>query len=84
MVIELLRSPDSTASDLAEALDVSAPTVSKYAGELETHGLLSREDGYSLVRPESVLLLLVRHAESFGRQTVSLANEADELVVYDA
>lgn len=83
MVIELLRSPDSTASELADALGVSAPTVSKYAGELETHGLLTREDGYSLVRPESILILLVSHADSFGRDAISLANEADELVVYD-
>lgn len=83
MILELLRSPDAGANDLATALDVSPPTISKYAGELETHGLLSREDGYSLVRPETVLLLVVSHAESFGSDAVSLADEADQLLVYD-
>ncbi|MFC3957225.1 winged helix-turn-helix transcriptional regulator [Halovivax cerinus] len=83
MIIELLKSPNAGASELAETLDVSAPTVSKYAGELESQGLLSREDGYALLRPESILLLLVSHADSFGSDAISLAKEADRFVVYD-
>lgn len=84
MVIELLRDPEASPSELADTLDVSAPTVSKYAAELEERGLLSREDGYALVRPASVLVLLVRHADSFGADAVALASEADRLLSYDA
>ncbi|MCU4925363.1 winged helix-turn-helix transcriptional regulator [Halobacteria archaeon AArc-dxtr1] len=83
MVIELLRDPDASAGDLADALDVSPPTVSKYAGELEEAGLLSREDGYAVERPETVLLLLVRHADSFGSHARTFAREANELLTYD-
>lgn len=82
MLIELLRRPDVTASGLASVLDVSAPTVSKYAGELEEAGLLSREDGYAVERPETVLLLVVRYADSFGGRATDLATEANELLRY--
>ncbi|WP_435195831.1 winged helix-turn-helix transcriptional regulator [Natronomonas sp. EA1] len=83
MVIALLRDPDATGADIAEAADVSRPTVSKYAAELESAGLLSREDGYRIERPETLLMLLVRYADSFGSDAVALAGEADELVRYD-
>ena len=82
MLIELLRNPDVTASELADTLDVSSPTVSKYAAELDEQGLLNREDGYELERPETTLVVVCRHADSFGRAAVSLAREADDLVVY--
>lgn len=83
MLIELLRDPDSSAGDLAKSLEVSPPTVSKYAGKLEEAGLLSREDGYSVERPTTVLLLLVRHADSFGERATTLARESDALLTYD-
>ncbi|ELZ25992.1 MULTISPECIES: winged helix-turn-helix transcriptional regulator [Natrinema] len=82
MLIELLSNPDATAGDLAEALDVSAPTVSKYAGQLEDAGLLSRDDGYAVERPETVLILVVGHADSFGDRARSLARNADQLLDY--
>jgi predicted transcriptional regulator len=83
MVVALLRNPDVSAGGLADALDVSRPTVSKHAARLESAGLLSREDGYELVDPETMLLLLVRHADSFGDAAAALAAEADELLSYD-
>ncbi|ELY51220.1 winged helix-turn-helix transcriptional regulator [Natronococcus jeotgali] len=83
MLVELLLAPESTAGDLADALEVSAPTVSKYAGELEDAGLLSREDGYALERPATVLVLVVRHADSFGDRARRLARDADQYVAYD-
>ena len=83
MLVELLLDPDATGGELAERLDVSRATVSKYAGELESAGLLSREDGYSVVRPESVLMLAVRYADSFDERTTKLAAKADSLVTYD-
>ncbi|GAB3018775.1 winged helix-turn-helix transcriptional regulator [Natronobiforma cellulositropha] len=83
MLIELLRNPAVTASDLAAALEVSPPTVSKYAGELEEAGLLTRDDGYTVERPETILLLLVRHADSFGERGEALATDADALIAYD-
>lgn len=83
MLILLLLDPETSASDLASILDVSRPTVSKYAKELEEAGLLSRDGGYAVERPETVLTLVVRYADSFGSEAVALANEADSLVQYD-
>ncbi|WP_254528093.1 winged helix-turn-helix transcriptional regulator [Natrinema gelatinilyticum] len=83
MLIELLLNPDVTAGDLATALDVSPPTVSKYAGELEEAGLLSRDSGYTVERPETVLVLVVRHADSFGTRARTLARKADQFLTYD-
>lgn len=83
MLIELLRSPEATGSELADAVDVSRPTVSKYAGELESVDLLSREDGYAVVRPETVLTLIVRYADSFDEDAAAFATEANDLIQYD-
>ncbi|WP_255150721.1 winged helix-turn-helix transcriptional regulator [Halorarius halobius] len=83
MVVALLRDPEATGGDLAEQLGVSRPTISKYAAELESAGLLSREDGYSVERPEKLLMLVVRYADSFGEDATEFAAEADGLVAYD-
>ncbi|HKL28499.1 MAG TPA: winged helix-turn-helix transcriptional regulator [Natrialbaceae archaeon] len=83
MLIELLRDPDATGSDLAEALDVSRATVSKYAGELEDAGLITREDGYAVREPETILVLVVRYADSFDDRAADLAASASDLVTYD-
>jgi DNA-binding MarR family transcriptional regulator len=83
MLIELLRDPDATGSDLAEALDVSRATVSKYAGELEDAGLIARDDGYAVREPETVLVLVVRYADSFDDRAAEFAADADGLVSYD-
>lgn len=83
MFITLLRDPETSASDLAHTLGVSRPTVSKYAKELEEAELLSRDNGYAVERPETVLTLLVRYADSFGSDAVALAADADSLVRYD-
>ena len=82
LVVGLLKDPDATGTELAARLDVSAPTVSKHAAALADAGLLDRSDGYTLTRPETTLLLLVRFADSFGADAVALAAEADELVAY--
>lgn len=83
MLITLLLDPETSASDLANSIDVSRPTVSKYAKDLEEAGLLSRDSSYTVEQPETVLTLVVRYAESFGPEAVALANEADSLVRYD-
>jgi predicted transcriptional regulator len=83
MVMALLTDPTLPASELADRLAVSRPTVSKYAGELESAGLLSRMDGYVLERPATLLMLLVRYADSFGEETVAFAANADKLVRFD-
>jgi len=83
MLVTLLADPSASASDLAAELDVSRPTVSKYAGELEAAGLLSREDGYAVAAPETVLMLVVGYADSFDERAAALAREAAELVSFD-
>jgi predicted transcriptional regulator len=83
MLLALLRDPETTPSALAAELDVSRPTISKYAGELEAAGLLSRDDGYAVEAPETVLLLVVGYADSFDEQAVALARDAADLVTFD-
>ena len=83
MVIELLRNPGASGSELATALDVSAPTISRYAAELADAGLLVSDDGYRLVDSETILLLLVRYADSFDDEAVALAAEAADLISLD-
>lgn len=82
MLIALLGAPDSSGSEIAETAGVSRSTISKYAAELESAGLLSRADGYRIRRPETLLTLVVRYADSFGAAAVAFAGEADEFVQY--
>ncbi|MGM0591021.1 MAG: winged helix-turn-helix transcriptional regulator [Halobacteriota archaeon] len=83
MLVELLRNPAATGTDLADALDVSRATVSTYAGELDAAGLLSREDGYAVREPETLITLLLRYAESFDANVVAFADEATDLIRFD-
>jgi len=83
MVVALLRDPELSGAALADRLDVSRPTVSNYAASLAEAGLLAREDGYELQRPETLLVLLVGYADSFDADVQALAAEADDLLSYD-
>jgi len=83
MVLALLRDPDASGKQLADRLGVSRPTVSKWAGELESAGLLSTGEGYALAEPERLLLLVVRYGDSFGADAAAVADEAADLVAYD-
>ncbi|MFB6220703.1 MAG: winged helix-turn-helix transcriptional regulator [Halolamina sp.] len=83
MILELLREPDATGAALADALSVSRATVSNHAARLESAGLLSREDGYSLERPETLITLVVRYADSFDAEAAAFAAEADDLLRYE-
>jgi predicted transcriptional regulator len=83
MVMALLATPDAAGADIAESAGVSRSTVSKYAAELEEAGLLSREDGYEVRRPETLLTLVVRYADSFDDDAMAFAGQADDLVRYD-
>lgn len=80
MLIALLRDPDASGSDLADAADVSGATVSTYARELESVGLLDRTDGYAVRRSETVLVLLIRYADSFDEAAKTLATDAPGLI----
>lgn len=84
MIIALLRDPEITANELADEIGVSNPTVSKHASCMEESGLLARENGYELQHPETVMMLVVRYANSFGEDAVAFSAEADEYVEYDA
>ena len=83
MLLALLREPKSTGAALADALGVSRATVSNYAADLEAAALLSREDGYRVERPETVITLVVRFADSFDDDAVAFADEAADLIRYD-
>jgi predicted transcriptional regulator len=83
MLLELLKNPEATGSELAAQLDVSRPTVSGYAVDLDDAGLLSRDGGYAVERPETILTLVVRYADSLGPEAVAVADDADALLRYD-
>jgi len=83
MLVMLLREPSASGGEMADDAGVSRSTVSKYATKLESAGLLARTDGYEIERPETLLTLVVRYADSFGPEAVELAGDADELVQYD-
>jgi HTH domain. len=82
MLVALLEDPSTTAGELATRLGVSRPAVSKYAAQLDEAGLLSRAD-YTVSAPETVLLLLVRYADSFDEDAARLADAAPDLVSYE-
>ncbi|MFT4923382.1 MAG: putative transcriptional regulator [Haloarculaceae archaeon] len=82
MIVALLSDPSVSARAIADRLDVSRPTISTYARDLEEAGLLSRTDGYAIEQPETLLLLLVQYADSFDEDVVELAARADELIAY--
>ncbi|ELZ72483.1 MULTISPECIES: winged helix-turn-helix transcriptional regulator [Haloferax] len=83
MLVHLLRDPAATGSELAARLGVSRATVSTYAKELDAVGLLSREDGYAVRNPETVITLLIRYADSFGSDAAAFADDAAELIRFD-
>ncbi|WP_303299575.1 winged helix-turn-helix transcriptional regulator [Haloferax volcanii] len=83
MLVHLLRDPAATGSELAALLGVSRATVSTYAKELDAVGLLSREDGYAVRNPETVITLLIRYADSFGSDAAAFADDAAELIRFD-
>lgn len=83
MVVELLRNPDATGAELASTLGVSQASVSKYAAQLDDAGILSREDGYRVERPETLITLLVRYADSFDARTAEFAGDAADLLSYE-
>lgn len=83
MLIELLCDPDATGSDLATRLDVSRATVSTYARKLDEAGLLSRDDGYAVRRPETIITLLIRYADSFGPDAAAFADDAAGVIRFD-
>jgi DNA-binding transcriptional ArsR family regulator len=80
IVISLLQDPSVSASTLAVRVDVSPSTISKYTGELRDAGLLREGGEYQLVDPETMLVLLVRYADSFGSEAVMLAKDAAGLI----
>lgn len=83
MLVHLLRDPAATGSELAARLGVSRATVSTYAKELDAVGLLSREDGYAVRNPETVITLLIRYADSFGSDAAAFADDAADLIRFD-
>ena len=83
MLIALLEG-DRSPTEIAGRVGVSRPTVSKHATTLEEAGLLTRQPEYAVVEPETVLVLLVRYADSFGEDAARLADQAPNLFDYDA
>lgn len=80
IIISVLRDPSVSAGTLASQVEVSPSTISKYTAELREAGLLVESSEYRLVNPESILVLLVRYADSFDSDAVMLARNAAELI----
>jgi len=83
MMIHWLRDPSASGVTLADRIGVSRATISQRASDLETAGLLDRTDEPRLQRPETLLVLIVRYAGSFGPDALDLAADADQLVRID-
>jgi predicted transcriptional regulator len=83
MVLALLDKPGLSGVELAESVGVSRATISRTAADLEEAGLLAREEGYRVERPETVLMLVVSYADSFGADAAAFAAEAAELVSFE-
>lgn len=83
MLLALLDDPGMTGASLADAVGVSRPTISKHASALAEAGLLERDEGYRVRKPEIVIALLVRYADSFDEETVAFANRVDRLITHD-
>ncbi|WP_284011969.1 winged helix-turn-helix transcriptional regulator [Halobaculum litoreum] len=83
MLLGLLRRPAASGADLARSLDVSRATVSTYAGKLADAGLLDTEGGYRVTRPEVLIALVVRYADSFGPDAAAFADDAASFISYD-
>ncbi|MFB6109643.1 MAG: winged helix-turn-helix transcriptional regulator [Halodesulfurarchaeum sp.] len=83
MLLALLEDPDHTGSSLAAEIGVSPATVSTHASEMAREGILDRSEGYRVTRPETVIVLVVRYAESFDAKTVSFADTASDLLGYE-
>jgi DNA-binding MarR family transcriptional regulator len=83
MIIELLENPGSTGTALADAIGVSRPTVSTHVNDLTTAGIVERDDGYHVRRPEMLITLIVQYADSFDRRAKAFASDASSLISYD-
>ena len=83
MIVELLENPDATGSDLANHLAVSRATISATASELKGVGILEDADGYTVERPETLMTLLLRYADSFDDRVAGFAADAATLLRYD-
>lgn len=83
ILIAVLEHPGISPGEIATRLEVSRPAISKHAGALEAAGLLAREDTYRVQEAETVLLLLVRYAESFDEDAVRIAALAPDLLEYE-
>lgn len=83
MIIELLKNPTLTTTELADRLEVSTSSISKYAGKLETAGLLDRSDGYRITDPETILVLIVAHSDSLDSRAERFAASASDMITYD-
>ncbi|MFA9515704.1 winged helix-turn-helix transcriptional regulator [Halopenitus sp. H-Gu1] len=83
-ILQLLRDPAATGSEIASAIGVSRSTISSAAADLEAAGLLDREDGYTVRDPERLIVLIVRYADSFGPDAREFADDAAKHLRYDS
>ena len=83
ILISLLGDPHRSGRDIAARLDVSPATVSATAAELDRADLLDRDGSYTVKKPETILTLLIRYADSFDDDAVAFADSAASLVCYD-
>ena len=82
VLITLLESPDATGREIADRVGVSPATVSRTLADLTAADLVDRNEEIRVRRPETIITLLVRYADSFDREVQEFANAVDTLIVY--
>ena len=83
MLLGLLKDPTLTGAELASKIGVSAAAISSAASEMEAAGLLEKDGGFEVRKPEAVISLLLRHGRSFDEETRQFASVAAALFTYD-
>jgi predicted transcriptional regulator len=83
MLLGVLSEPNQRGTQLADTVGVSPATISTYGSAMADAGLLDKETGYRVQRPEVVISLVLRYAHTFDDEAESFASEAASLFQYD-
>jgi predicted transcriptional regulator len=83
VLVQLLQEPGLSGATLADRLGVSRATISRTTDDLADRAVLASDQGYRIERPETVLVLVVSYADSFGEDAAAFAANAAQYVSFD-